>query len=573
MAGIYGILSKDNLNLSNLFNMFFTSPLNNIINEEYKYDNFIYGRSTINRFTNDRVIYETNDLIISFEGIFFNKEHEKSHDTIQNWYSEYGIDFVKKIKGQFSGFIYDKRIEKLFIFNDHLSTKPIYYFQDKNIFIFSSELKVITKLQEKLKIQKELDYDAVYLMLTFGYMLGDTTYEKKTKKLNYSTILEVNLDFNIKEKQYFKYEKKENHKLLKSEIIERIDELLLKSVKYCWQKNDEYKYSHYAFLSGGLDSRVNVFLAKELGYQSINTITFSQSKSSDDIISKRISKNENFNHRFFPLDDGKYLEKDLVKYVGANDGIVNFQGAAAGFNILRNFKLPNLGAIHSGQIGDVLFGSFVKNKFSLNSGIVSNQDNLLKKMSFFKEFQKKYNNNSEIFSFEQRQQNNTFNGDRTYSHFTDLFSPFYDRELIEFCLTIPDKYKKDEAIYLDWFNKKHKRISDYEWESAGIKPYNIKLVKIAKIFKRYKNAVLRRLGFNINDMNPFDIWLRNNPNIMKNLDNTYNRLIKIIVDNELKELLISMYETDIKYSHYGRNNKFLVVTFLLAYELHFGENF
>ena len=216
MAGIYGILSKDNLNLSNLFNMFFTSPLNNIINEEYKYDNFIYGRSTINRFTNDRVIYETNDLIISFEGIFFNKEHEKSHDTIQNWYSEYGIDFVKKIKGQFSGFIYDKRIEKLFIFNDHLSTKPIYYFQDKNIFIFSSELKVITKLQEKLKIQKELDYDAVYLMLTFGYMLGDTTYEKKTKKLNYSTILEVNLDFNIKEKQYFKYEKKENHILLKS---------------------------------------------------------------------------------------------------------------------------------------------------------------------------------------------------------------------------------------------------------------------------------------------------------------------------------------------------------------------
>lgn len=571
MAGIYGVFSKENLNVSNLFNMFFTSSFDNIINEEYKYNTFIYGRSTINRFINDRMICETNDLIMVFEGIFFNKEHEKSCDTIQNWYSEYGIDFVKKIKGQFSGFIYDKRIEKLFIFNDHLSTKPIYYFQDKNIFIFSSELKVITKLQEKLQIEKKLDYDAVYLMLTFGYMLGDTTYEKKTKKLNYSTILEVNLDFNIKEKQYFKYEKKENHKLSKSEIIERIDELLLKSVKYCWQKNEEYKYSHYAFLSGGLDSRVNVFLAKELGYKSINTITFSQSQSSDDVISKKIAINENFNHKFFPLDDGKYLEKDLVKYVGANDGIVNFQGAAAGFNILRNFQLPNLGAIHSGQIGDVLFGSFVKNKFSLNSGIVSNQDNLLKKISFFKEFEKKYNNNSEIFSFEQRQQNNTFNGDRTYSHFTDLFSPFYDRELIEFCLTIPDKYKKDEAIYLDWFNEKHKHISDYEWESAGIKPKNIKLVNLAKIFKRYKNAILRRIGFNINDMNPFDIWLRNNPKILENLDSTYNKLINTIKDLELKEMLIKMYNTDIKYSHYGRNNKFLVVTFLLAYELHFGE--
>jgi asparagine synthase (glutamine-hydrolysing) len=408
-------------------------------------------------------------------------------------------------------------------------------------------------------------------MLTFGYMLDDITYEKYTKKLNYATILEIDMNFKIKYKQYFKYIKKENYALSKSEIIEKIDNLLVSSIKSYWKKNDEYNYSHYAFLSGGLDSRVNIFLAKELGYNDINTITFSQSKSSDDTIAKKIAKNENFNHQFFSLDDGRYLENDLRTYINANDGIVNFQGAAAGFNILKNVQLPDLGAIHSGQIGDVLFGSFVKNKFSLNSGIVSNQNNLLKKISFFKEFQEKYNNNSEIFSFEQRQQNNTFNGDRTYSHFTDLFSPFYDRELIEFCLTIPDKYKKDEAIYLDWFNKKHKHISDYEWENAGIKPYNIKLVKLAKIFKRYKNGVLRRLGFNINDMNPFDIWLRNNPKILENLDSTYNKLINTIKDLELKEMLIKMYNTDIKYSHYGRNNKFLVVTFLLAYELHFGE--
>lgn len=571
MAGIYGIWSKKKLNISNLFNMFFTSSFDNIINEEYKYNTFIYGRSTINKFINDRMICETNDLIIVFEGIFFNKEHEKSCDTIQNWYSEYGIDFVKKIKGQFSGFIYDKKINKLYVFNDHLSTKPIYYFFDKNVFIFSSELKFITKLQKKLKIEKKLDYDAVYSMLTFGYMLDDITYEKYTKKLNYATILEIDMNFKIKYKQYFKYIKKENYALSKSEIIEKIDNLLVSSIKSYWKKNDEYNYSHYAFLSGGLDSRVNIFLAKELGYNDINTITFSQSKSSDDTIAKKIAKNENFNHQFFSLDDGRYLENDLRTYINANDGIVNFQGAAAGFNILKNVQLPDLGAIHSGQIGDVLFGSFVKNKFSLNSGIVSNQNNLLKKISFFKEFQEKYNNNSEIFSFEQRQQNNTFNGDRTYSHFTDLFSPFYDRELIEFCLTIPDKYKKDEAIYLDWFNKKHKHISDYEWENAGIKPYNIKLVKLAKIFKRYKNGVLRRLGFNINDMNPFDIWLRNNPKILENLDSTYNKLINTIKDLELKEMLIKMYNTDIKYSHYGRNNKFLVVTFLLAYELHFGE--
>lgn len=572
MAGIYGVWSKENLNVSDLFNMFFSSSLDNIINEEYKYNTFIYGRSTIDRFTNDRVIDETNDLIIVFEGVFFNKEDEKSSDTIQKWYKKYGMDFVEKIKGQFTGFIYDKSIDKLFIFNDHLSTKSIYYFHDKNIFIFASELKVITKLLSEIKIKKELDYDAVYSILAFGYMLGNITYEKNTKKLNYSTILEINLDFNLKEKQYFHYEKKENNKLSKSEIIEQIDKLLLASVTYCWGKSTEYKYSYYAFLSGGLDSRVNVFLAKELGYKNINTITFSQSKSSDNLIAKKIAKNENFNHQFFPLDDGKYLEKDLAKYVGANDGLVNLQGSAAGFSILRNNKFENFGSLHTGQIGDLLFGSYVKEKFDVVSGIMSSHHSILEKISFFKIFQDSYKNKSEIFGYEQRVINAALNGDRIASHFVDMISPFYNRDLIEFCLTIPDKYKKDEAIYLDWFNQKHKHISDYIWESAGIKPINVKFVKIAKIFKRYKNGMLRRLGFNINDMNPFDVWLRNNPNILKNLDNIYNQLITIIVDDELKKLLIDMYETDIKYSHYGRNNKFLVVTFLLAYELHFGED-
>lgn len=571
MSGIYGVLSKNNLNISNIYKLFFSYSLKGIINEEYKYNSFIYGRSVVDIFNNDRVIHETKDLIVVFEGVFFNKEDEKSSDTIVKWYKLLGLNFVEKIEGQFSGFIYDKTVDKLFVFNDHLSTKSIYYYHDENIFIFSSELKVVTKLQEELKIEKKLNYDAIYSMLTFGYMLGDMTYEIKTKKLNYSTVLEVASNFVVKEVKYFQYVKSENFNLSKAEIIEKIDKLLLKSVNYCWQKNEEYKYSHYAFLSGGLDSRVNVFLAKELGYKTINTLTFSQSGSSDDLIAKKIAKNESFYHQFFPLDAGKYLENDLEKYVLANDGLVNLQGSAAGFNILSNNKFERFGSLHTGQIGDLLFGSYVKEKFDIVSGIMSNQSCLLEKISFFNVFRNRYKNNSEIFGYEQRVINATLNGDRTVSHYTDMISPFYNRELIEFCLTIPNKYKKDEAIYLDWFNKKHKSISDYEWESAGIKPKYSKAVKLAKLYKRYKTAFLRRLDLNVNDMNPFDVWLRKNPRISSNLDNIYNKLIENINDDELRRLLISMYNFEIKYNHHGRSNKFLVVTFLLSYELHFGK--
>jgi len=568
MAGIYGVLSTKKQEIKNIYTYFHSSSLENIIKEEFEYKNFTYGRSVINKFLDDRILYEDENIIIGFEGIFYNKITKKSNETILKWYQEKGMDFVEDIKGQFSGFVYDKQLEKLYIYNDHLSTKPLYIYRAEDIFIFASELKVITKLLTELKIEKELDYDAVYSMLTFGYMMNDITYEKNTKKLNYATILTIDKNFRKQEKQYFHYTKEENFDLSKEMIIEKIDTLLVQSVKECWNKDDEYNYEHYSFLSGGLDSRVNLFLAKELGYKDVLTMTFSQSGSSDEKIAQEISIKESYKHLFYSLDNGKFLEEDLEKFVLANDGLVMLNGSAAGYDFLSTINHEKYGALHTGQIGDLLFGSYVKKQFIVEQGIMSNQKQLMNNITFFKEYADRYNNNSEIFGYEQRVINATLNGDRTSSHYTDMISPFYNRELIEFCLTIPDVFKKDEAIYLDWFNAKHKNISEYKWESAGVKPKNIHIVKYAKQFKRYKNALLRRIGFNINDMNPFDIWVRKNKRILKNLDKLFNQYIHSVEDEKLQCILNEMYNTDIKYSHYGRNNKFLVMTVLLSYELH-----
>jgi len=381
MAGIYGLFSKEENSIKNIYSYFHSSTLTNIIKEEYKYKNYTYGRSVINKFLDDRVLYEDKNLIIGFEGLFFNKEHTKSFDTLKSWYKKDGISFVKNINGQFCGFIYDKILDKLFIFNDHLSTKPIYYYKTNEVFIFASELKVITKLLSKLSIEKELDYDAVYSMLTFGYMLNDITYEKNSKKLNHSTIIEVNSNFNIKNNQYFCYIKKENFKLTKNEIIEQIDKLLMQSVRRCWSKDDEYNYKHYSFLSGGLDSRVNLFLAKELGYKDVMTMTFSQSGSSDEKIAQEIASKESYEHLFYSLDNGKYLEKNYEQYISANDGLNNLIGSAAGYTYLSKMNHDSFGVLHTGQIGDVLFGSFVKTIFKLEEGIMSNQTKLLNKIS------------------------------------------------------------------------------------------------------------------------------------------------------------------------------------------------
>ncbi len=571
MAGIYGIYSKVPLQLKHpAYKHFHCCDFENIINEEHSYHNFVYGRSVLDHFLQDRVLQQDQELIIGFEGLFFNKSDSDSFTSIKKMYQHSGMEFVKKIKGQFSGFVYDKDSHKLYLFTDHLSSKPLYLYHDDNYFIFASEFKVITRLLSDLNIKKALDYDGVHALLTFGYMLNDTTLEKGSKKLNYATIMEVDINLQVTQKPYFQYKKEPNNRLEKKEIIKKIDTLLMESVKRCWKKDDEYRYKHHTFLSGGLDSRVNLFLAKELGYSEITALTFSQSGSSDHLIAEEISKKEGFEHQFYPLDQGTFLEKDLQQFVGANDGLTILSGSAAGYTFLAQSDLKTFGALHTGQIGDLLFGSYVKQSFHVENALMSDHRELLEKISFWKQYTQKYNNHSELFGYEQRVINATLNGDRTLSHFVDILSPFYDRELIEFCLTIPDTYKKDEAIYLEWFNAMHPKVSTYIWESAGIRPKNRSLVHLAKKTKRYKNALLRRLGLNINDMNPFDIWMRENSAITQNLETLFKEKIILIQDNVLRELLHKMFFGDVQYSHFGRNNKFLVITLLLAIELHFG---
>ena len=129
MAGIYGVLSTKKQDIEKIYTHFYSSSLDNTIKEEFEYKNFIYGRSVINKFLDDRVLFEDENVIIGFEGVFYNKITKKSHETILQWYQDKGIDFVQNIKGQFCGFVYDKSTDKLYIYTDHLSTKPLYIYK------------------------------------------------------------------------------------------------------------------------------------------------------------------------------------------------------------------------------------------------------------------------------------------------------------------------------------------------------------------------------------------------------------------------------------------------------------
>ena len=59
-------------------------------------------------------------------------------EVIVHAYEEYGSECLKFFNGIFAFAIWDKKKREIFLARDHIGAKPLYYFLDKKVFIFSS---------------------------------------------------------------------------------------------------------------------------------------------------------------------------------------------------------------------------------------------------------------------------------------------------------------------------------------------------------------------------------------------------------------------------------------------------
>lgn len=541
MAGLYFTFSNKKKIPEKNYTRFFSHSLPNVLNEEYSHTNFIFGRSTPRKFLKDRFLFENEDYVFGIEGIIYNSENPKEYITAL--YPKLGVELIKKLKGQFSGFIYDKLKNIISVFTDPVSSKPIYYHISKKneLFCLASEGKAISSLLTDLNLSVNIDIDSIKSLLLLGFLLDDSMPVKEISKLKYGSILTVDLNtFDHVISPYFRLTKN----ILtnsKEDIVEEIDHLLIKSVDNEWKKDTQNGYGHFSFLSGGLDSRVNLILAKKLGYDNVSTLTFSEENTYDKKIAREISTVYNTSHTFVHLD-GSYLFDSVPELIKANDGLASFFGAAHQYDSVKKVNLETIGAAHSGQIGDVLFGSFSnKVEMKLNDihkiGIIRDP-NLTRRIERLPELIKRYDfeGGSEIFAYEQRQFNLTMNGDRTSSHFFDITSPFYDKDLIQYCLNIPPQFKRYEAIYLDWFNKKHPEIAKFKWQKIGLRPTSLLKLNFGLVLRKFIDNYHTLINRQYDNMNPFDSWFLEKPELKNYYTKLFNENVSILKDKELKQM-------------------------------------
>ena len=554
---------------------------NKLIQQEISGGDYRIEQFSLNKFIGDKLFHEDQKHIIVIDGIILNKnilqkKNEEWHETVLRLYNSDGIHFLKKLRGSFNGLIFFKKENKWIIFNDQLGTKPLFFNCINSQLYLSTELKNLHDFFKNSGLKTSLNQQAAYTLLTYGYMLGDNTLWQEIKKLDPgSCIIIYNGKMDIQ--QYYKLPRapKDDHRS-RQELIDGIDQKFRSAIRLQFEKDKEYGYKHLVALSGGLDSRMTSYVAHDLGYRNQINLTFSQTNYLDETIPKKIAEDLKHEWIFKALDNGLFL-KDIDEAVGITYGTTLYYTIAHALSFCKFLNFESFGILHSGQLGDVIISSFIKDY----------EDKEIGRKAYSKKLQSKIKENKVMPSIEEKERallyrrgvNGANSGLVATQNFTETTSPFYDIDFLEYCLSIPIKKRSGHSLYRDWVIQKYPGAAAYIWETTK-RPVNaeIKKPKIFRIGSRkihldsiwpiilHKTGIKKRYSrkkSTKSSMHPLNYWYENDPELKEYLDTYFEQNFIYLEDNEedLKNDVSILYRKGTAFE------KIMVLTLLSALKL------
>ena len=566
--------------ISNILGNF---KLNNYYNdscvyEEIKNEKYLIKRNTLNKFLDDKVFYEDNRYILITEGVILNSKElcmknnqPNLTELIINYLDKGNIEFFSDFRGSFSGAFYLKDKDEWIIYTNQVGDKPIFYYIDNNRFIVGSQFNYITDALRESNIGITLNEEAVYYILTYAFMGDNTTYATEIERLRPGCYIKYSCEeVSIHQYHRFDHFKYDLIEWTEDEIIEMLDKKFNAAIKLEYNKDLEYNYKHLVDLSGGLDSRMNTWVAHYNNYKNVLNITYCQSNYLDEQIAKDIASYLKNEFIIKPLDDAIFLY-DIEDIVRMNYGLALYSGITGGKRLLDCIDFDKFGVEHTGQLGDVIIGTFLKSQGEMRKiRIDGNYSHRLIGKLNHKHLE--YYENKEQYMLYVRGFNGALSTHLIRQNYTEVVSPFLDVDFLEFCLSIPIKYRINHYIYKKWILKKYREAANFKWEKVNSKitdpNFIILFKKIMKHCRLKINRLLGRKKQNLGEtMNPFDYWYKNYPEIKEFMDEYLRSNINNCkISKELRSDMERLYEEG------NTIEKTQVLTALAAIKIYFTEN-
>lgn len=277
---------------------------------------------------------------------------ETDTEVVLYAFIKWGPDCLKRLNGMFAFAIYDRKSKTMFLARDRVGIKPLYYYHDKNTFVFSSEIRSI--LSSDL-IPRKLNTLALEDYLRYQTVQWPSTLVKDVKMLEPGSYIEV-VNNELKVSRFWDLAQSTPDQQLGSsyeETCSDIKNLLFGAVERRMMSDVPLG----AFLSGGIDSSVLVAIMSELNSKPISTfsVVFEEEAFSEKRYSDLIAKKYKTDHHPILLKPGDFLD-DLPNALRAMDH-PSGDGPNT-YTVSRVTKEAGVSVALSGLGGDEVFAGY-----------------------------------------------------------------------------------------------------------------------------------------------------------------------------------------------------------------------
>jgi asparagine synthase (glutamine-hydrolysing) len=395
--------------------------------------------------------------IIFFNGEIYNyKELRKmlsiklksNSDTevIVNLIEIYGTKILDKVKGMFAIIIYNFETKEIILIRDRFGMKPLYYYEDKNFFVASSEIKPIKSFSNT----KQFNDSAFGDFFFKGYMHHDKkTFFKDIKQIENSTVLRIRNDKKFFNK-YWEIKTNKTKKNSYKESKKKLSSLFKTSIKQHLVSDVEVG----SFLSGGNDSSTISIIAKKFE-EKIKTFTYDfegykNLTDSELNLAKNFAKKNNLEN-YSKILSYKDIEDNIDKVIKIVETPITSIRLIAFYKLYKLVKSKNIKVILEGMGGDELFGGY---KYNWLPGFIDNNYNNNKsKKLIYKIFSrgniKKFGLRTLInFVYGLNSEGNHTSDGTPYLHFN-----LFNNDFIDFYFSSKENFKNDALDNFDFLQK------------------------------------------------------------------------------------------------------------------------
>lgn len=464
---------------------------------------------------NDNFMVESDISTVGLSGIVLNTD-SLSQDEIVNNITGGGTQ--KLYKGCYVMWYYDKKNKVIYIANDLLSKKSVYYYAKDGLILVNTSLFDLCSDMRTYSIMPEINMAAVEYFCLENVFYGDVTYVKDTFFLTAYSYLVIDCkrkELMVKQLPIPNMQKESS--LTFDDATKKLEMLFSEGCELQWEKNRVYGKDQIMTLSGGMDSRAMLLhLIRKEGADSIHTYTYAQSGSNDSRIARKLADKLHIANTFIPLDECEFaFKRDEI--INANEGQMFYIGSTGAILMGKMVKEKhNPGIVHTGLGGGEILGDMCVaggDEHDIEDVATINQRRNLDDIRRCLNFQK------------------------TTSRCFAAFSPFLYEDFFEYALTIPASMRMHRKLYIKWYKQyMHSNFPSVGSHSLVAKGINRVLIKLYKIIGKRNPA----------DMNPIQYWYDTNSELRDYIDKTWtNDSAMLKEQGELLRLLEQFFEQNV----------------------------